>query len=92
MKDVRPPPRWRLSPETRAKFSLARRGRPTGRIITPPDGEVALMKRLYPVMSLRKLAARMGYDTKVVRRALVNAGVELRRPSIHARPVEADHG
>jgi hypothetical protein len=77
--------RWRLSAETRAKMSAARAGVPTGRLIQPPAEEVALMVRLYPSMSLRALAKRVGYDVKVVRRALVGAGVALRHPSIHAR-------
>lgn len=81
-----PPRRWRLSPETRARMSAARAGVPTGRLIQPPAEEVALMVRLYPAMSLRRLAKRVGYDTKVVRRALVEAGVALRAPGLHARP------
>lgn len=86
MMDVKPARRWRLSAETRARMSAARAGVPTGRAIQPPVEEVALMVRLYPSMSLRRLAKRLGYDTKVVRRALVSAGVPLRQPSIHARP------
>ncbi len=66
-------------------MSAARAGVPTGRQIQPPAEEVAVMVRLYPTMSLRRLANRVGYDVKVVRRALKAAGVALRQPCIHAR-------
>ncbi len=81
-----PARRWRLSAETRARMSAARAGVPTGRAIQPPAEEVVVMVRLYPAMSLRRLAKRVGYDVKVVRRALEKAGVKLRAPCIHARP------
>jgi ABC-type phosphate/phosphonate transport system substrate-binding protein len=62
-----------LSPETRAKISAAM-------ILTPPEEEVAEIIRLYAIMGTRAVAARVGYDRKVVRRVLRTAGVQIRTP------------
>ncbi len=69
----------RLSPETRAKIAASQ-------TLHPPHDHVDAILQLYATMSLNRTADRAGYDRKVVRRVLHQAGVPIRsrgRPRRH---------
>lgn len=70
--------RRRHSAETRAKISAVQR-------LNPPQGEVALMVRLYQQMGVRPLALRMGYNHHLVARVLREQGVALRPAGFQRR-------
>lgn len=77
-------PGRRHSPETRAKISAVQ-------MLHPPPDHVAAILRFYGVMGLLRTADAVGYDRKVVRRVLNQAGVPM-RPRGRPRLAEAAHG
>jgi hypothetical protein len=60
-----------LPPDTRAKIRAAL-------ILRPPPAHVEEIIRHYRAMGLKAVGRRVGYDEKVVRRVLEEAGVPIR--------------
>jgi hypothetical protein len=76
------------SPEARARIAAANRARAAcpewraklshGQMLRPPPEHVAEILRLYRTVGLSRIAKRMGYHRKVIRRVVDQAGVPIR--------------
>lgn len=74
-----------LPPETRAKITAAL-------TLRPPPAEVAAIVAAYRTMGLTRVAERVGYHARVVRRVLREAGVPIRAPGGHSETHGASDG